>query len=112
MESLLAKFLVILVLLGSALASPAMMAHSTQPSVQPYQTDTCTLFYNESPNGLEQASAATSCSASACAMFVSIANLGLQPTKPLPALLVSALRNHSGRLLEGPDPFPPRYSNI
>ena len=88
------------------------MANSMQWPAQPDQVEACALCDIDSSDTLNSAPGAASCFASACAMFVGIDNISLQALRPITVKLVSALRNNRGRLLEGPDPFPPRYSKI
>lgn len=107
MKRWIAQLLVMVIVLGGVLASPAVMAWFMQSQTQ---VDDCTLCQEQSATQHQPASGTVSCAATACAMFANMNSVGLQLFNPLPPTHWSSPSAHHGRLLEGPDPFPPRHS--
>lgn len=105
MKRFIAQLLVMIVMLGSVLASPAVMAWSMESETR---MDDCALCQNELSNQPHSASATASCAVAACAMAASMNRTDMPVFHPAPAAPFASPSAHRGRLLEGPDPFPPR----
>ncbi|WP_111748535.1 hypothetical protein [Salinisphaera orenii] len=111
MRQRIAYFLVCILIAGGVLASPAVMAWSMTASSSP--ANDCAPHLVD-PAGQQQTSAgtiATPCVVAGCALMATIdssINVQISPIKSIPT---GYRRNHSGRLLEAPDPFPPRLTH-
>jgi len=112
-KKLIANMLMVFVVIGSVLSSPAIMASSMQSTVptSPAAVDACALCDLDASDHSQTASGTTTCAAAACAMVASMDSAGLQALPPVSATRVSSVCVHRGRLLDGPEPFPPRHSN-
>jgi hypothetical protein len=100
--------LIATLMLSGVLASPAVMAWS-MPSHSPSKD--CTLCQADPTSQPPSSTMTTACVVSVCATTTAIAVSTVALVSPERVAPVFYLRVHSGRLLQGPDPFPPRYTH-
>lgn len=108
MARLTTHLLIVTLIFGGVLASPAVMAWS-MPSQG--SSGECTLCQTDPASQQHSSATMIDCVASVCGSMVAIdvSMVALMP--PVRVASVFDLRLHSGRLLQGPDPFPPRYTH-
>lgn len=97
--------LVSVLVLASLLAGPAVMVWTMPIDVA---TSNCALCQADPMDQQHSAVAASACAVAVCGMMAGVAdnNAGIVP---LPHIIPPFhLKAHSGRQLEGPEPFPPR----
>ena len=107
----IAEFFVMLVVLASLSASPAIMASSLHSAIDAGSADACALCQASACDHSQPVSATAGCMVAVCAMLASVNTAGLLALPHLCATLVLSMPAHRGRLLEGPEPFPPRSSH-
>lgn len=109
MKRFFAPILITLLILAGTLASPAVMAWS-MPSSSP--STACALCQAD-PAGQQQAPAAsTTCVLAMCSMTADTDDTATALVLPPRATPGFHLRAHLGRMLSGPDPFPPRFIRV
>ncbi|MES1934799.1 hypothetical protein C27AD_00550 [Salinisphaera hydrothermalis C27AD] len=110
MKRLVPSILITLLILASVLASPAVMAWSMPSSSSP--STACALCQADPASQQHAPPATTTCVLAMCSMTADTNDTAAALVLPPRAIPGFHLRAHLGRMLSGPDPFPPRFIRV
>lgn len=109
MKRLTIHLLIATLMLVGTLASPVVMAWS-MPS--PSQTSACLSNQGNSANQQQSNTIMTDCVVAVCGAVAAINASMVATLSPTHVTPDFDLQLHSGRILQGPDPFPPRHLHV